>query len=218
MNFGPINQKGGEKRLNVIVSRARQHMVVVSSIEASAITNTYNDGANALRRFLGYAQAVSRGDAEAAARILATSPQRPAESGRPDPLDSSNPINNTDSTDSRAAIDALAAALRSAGLVVAENVGQSAFRCDLALRRPEDHDYQVAVLVDTPSRVAAQPLGERLTSNPAVLVSAGWQVAQVLLKDWHDHPERVVAQLLEKVGPRQPVSKGPAADGSLPPG
>ena len=62
MNFGPINTAGGEKRLNVIFSRARQHMVVVSSIEPDAITNTYNDGANTLRRFLSYATAISQGN------------------------------------------------------------------------------------------------------------------------------------------------------------
>src|SRR5262249_2860690 len=39
MNFGPINQRGGEKRLNVIFSRARHHMAVVSSIRHTAITN-----------------------------------------------------------------------------------------------------------------------------------------------------------------------------------
>jgi hypothetical protein len=39
MNFGPINQRGGEKRLNVIFSRARHRMAVVSSIQADAITN-----------------------------------------------------------------------------------------------------------------------------------------------------------------------------------
>ena len=33
MNFGPINQDGGEKRLNVIFSRARVHMAIVSSID-----------------------------------------------------------------------------------------------------------------------------------------------------------------------------------------
>ncbi len=31
MNFGPINQDGGEKRLNVIFSRAREHMALVSA-------------------------------------------------------------------------------------------------------------------------------------------------------------------------------------------
>jgi superfamily I DNA and/or RNA helicase len=49
MNFGPINQSGGEKRLNVAFSRAKHHMVLVSSIHYGDITNEYNDGANCLR-------------------------------------------------------------------------------------------------------------------------------------------------------------------------
>ena len=47
MNFGPINQAGGEKRLNVAFSRAKHHMAVVTSMGFERITNTYNDGANA---------------------------------------------------------------------------------------------------------------------------------------------------------------------------
>jgi hypothetical protein len=215
MNFGPINQKGGEKRLNVIVSRARQHMAVVSSIDATAITNTYNDGANTLRRFLGYAQDVSRGDTAAAVASLGRSGRAgsgaQASSGTQMASGAQASSGTQVGSGTRAgsarqtgevgspAGRALAAALRSHGLVVAEDVGQSAFRCDLALRRPEDVEYRVAVLLDTSSRVAAQPLGERLTSNPAVLTNAGWQVVHVLLKDWHDDPERVVQQLLAEV-------------------
>ena len=63
MNFGPINQRGGEKRLNVIFSRAKHHMAVVSSIRHHAITNDFNDGANSLKNFLQYAEAVSKGEA-----------------------------------------------------------------------------------------------------------------------------------------------------------
>src|SRR4030095_5443832 len=52
MNFGPINQRGGEKRLNVIFSRAKHHMAIVSSIRHRDITNDYNDGANSFKNFL----------------------------------------------------------------------------------------------------------------------------------------------------------------------
>ena len=70
MNFGPINQRGGEKRLNVIFSRAKHHMAMVSSIRHHDITNDYNDGANSLKNFLHYAEAVSKGDEAAARRVL----------------------------------------------------------------------------------------------------------------------------------------------------
>src|SRR5204863_5439538 len=70
MNFGPINQAGGEKRLNVAFSRAKRHMAVVSSIRAEQITNDYNDGAAALKSYLRYAAAMSAGRLDAAARVL----------------------------------------------------------------------------------------------------------------------------------------------------
>ncbi|MGT2490937.1 WGR domain-containing protein [Cupriavidus basilensis] len=70
MNFGPINQRGGEKRLNAIFGRARHRMAVVSTIQAEAITNVHNDGAAALRAFLQFAQASARGQFERAQAVL----------------------------------------------------------------------------------------------------------------------------------------------------
>jgi hypothetical protein len=70
MNFGPIKQRGGEKRLNVIFSRARHHMAVVSSIRHQAITNDYNDGAAALKGFLQYAELMSSGELRSARTVL----------------------------------------------------------------------------------------------------------------------------------------------------
>ncbi|MEX2170467.1 MAG: AAA domain-containing protein [Pirellulales bacterium] len=70
MNFGPINVSGGEKRLNVAFSRAKRHMVVVSSMTFGHITNDFNDGANCLKKYLQYAEAVSSGNASVAQRTL----------------------------------------------------------------------------------------------------------------------------------------------------
>ena len=56
-------------------------MVVVSSIDHTAITNVYNDGANTLRSFLHYADAVSNGDEAAAPGVLAGCGTRPARGG-----------------------------------------------------------------------------------------------------------------------------------------
>ena len=62
MNFGPINNAGGERRLNVIFSRAKRHMAVIASMRGSDITNVHNEGANHLAGFLRYAEADSVGD------------------------------------------------------------------------------------------------------------------------------------------------------------
>jgi hypothetical protein len=172
MNFGPINQAGGEKRLNVIVSRAREHLAVVSSLEAGAITNVTTAGALALQQFLAYAERVSAGQGHR---------------GRTGPSPAS------------AVVGQLAAGLRGRGIVVGEDVGELGFSCDLALRRAGDQEYRVAVLVDTPQRVARYPLVERLSSHPIALSQAGWEVEQVLTKDWLDDPERVLDRLSQRL-------------------
>src|SRR5262249_19131747 len=141
MNFGPINQRGGEKRLNVIFSRAKHHMAIVSSIRHADITNDYNDGANSLRNFLQYAEAVSKGDVATARRVL----------------ESLNPLSRkalAPSSKGDAVVEQLAAALRARGYSVDLNVGQSRFRCDLAVCGDSDSLYQLGILVDTEEHYA----------------------------------------------------------------
>ncbi len=229
MNFGPINISGGEKRLNVIFSRARQHMVVVSSIEPDAITNTYNDGANTLRRFLTYATAVSRGDIPAAKAALAPY----ALGRRREPATSSSPRTSRGTAlgseysglgsgysgvgkgysgvgsgasglggrlradETTAVIEQVRAALEARGVEVDTAVGESVFRCDLALKLPGDAGHRLAVLIDTPERVAADSLLERLTTHPRALTATGWRVHHILTTDWTRTPDTVITHLLE---------------------
>jgi predicted DNA-binding WGR domain protein len=185
MNFGPINQRGGEKRLNVIFSRAKHHMALVSSIRHHDVTNDYNDGANSLKNFLQYAEAVSKGDAATARRVL--------ENLNPLSRQALAPLNTGD-----AVVEQLATALRARGHVVDINVGQSKFRCDLAVRGTADGLYQLGVLVDTDGHYANPNLLDRYLLQPTILRAFGWRFALVLTKDWYHNPEDVLARL-EKI-------------------
>ena len=182
MNFGPINQRGGEKRLNVIFSRAKHHMALVSSIRYQDITNDYNDGATSLKNFLQYAEAVSRGDAVAARRVL--------ENLNPLSRKALAPASKED-----AVIAALAKALQARGHFVDLNVGQSKFRCDLAVRSNSDNLYQLGILVDTDSHYANPNLLDRYLMQPAILRAFGWRFALVLTKDWYHNPDDVLSRL-----------------------
>ncbi len=62
MNFGPINRNGGEKRLNVAFSRAKQHMAVVTSMKSTQITNDYNLGPQCLKQYLRYVDCMAADD------------------------------------------------------------------------------------------------------------------------------------------------------------
>lgn len=182
MNFGPINQRGGEKRLNVIFSRARHRMAVVSTIRADAITNTHNDGAAALKAFLQFAEASARGEGERSQAVLgALNPgarQAFAAPPPPDPL--------------RAAV---AERLRARGHVVHEHVGRSQFRCDLAIVGPDGAGYALGVLLDAAPGSAEARVRERYVFRPAVLRSFGWQVVDVLSTDWLRDPMGVIERI-----------------------
>ena len=56
MNFGPLNQEGGQRRLNVAITRARRRVEVVSSITAADIRETPSDGVRHFTRYLDYAE------------------------------------------------------------------------------------------------------------------------------------------------------------------
>ncbi len=182
MNFGPINQRGGEKRLNVIFSRAKLHMAIVSSIRPSNITNDYNDGANSLKNFLRYAEAVSKGDTVQARQVL----------------ENLNPLNRKtldSSSQSDAVVKGLAARLRELGYWVDLSVGQSKFRCDLAVRREVDGLHELGILVDTENHYANPNLLDRFLMQPSNLRAFGWQILMVLTKDWYHNPEDVVNRI-----------------------
>lgn len=182
MNFGPINQRGGEKRLNVIFSRAKHHMAIVSSIRHHDITNDYNDGANSLKNFLYYAEAVSKGDEATARRVL--------ENLNPLSRKALVPLSKGD-----AVVEKLAVALRERGYEVDLNVGQSKFRCDLAVRSKTDSLYQLGILVDTHGHYANPNLLDRYLMQPSILKAFGWRFALVLTKNWYHTPDDVLTRI-----------------------
>lgn len=192
MNFGPINQSGGEKRLNVAFSRARHHMALVSSLRAGDITNDYNDGANCLKNYLRYAAACSVGDAEGARRVLHDlclwrDPAELARAARPGPL-----------------ARQIGQELVRAGYAVNYNVGMSDFRCDLAVRHGEETVYRLGVLVDADPAYWRGDLLEREVFKPRLLTDFGWKIARVLAKDWYEDREKTLGRLLAMAAGEQP--------------
>lgn len=181
MNFGPINQRGGEKRLNVIFSRARHRMAVVSTIRAEAITNIHNDGAAALRTFLQFAEASAHGQSERSQIVLST-------------LSASAKAVFASTPPSDAVRHAMLAALRQRGHIVHEHVGRSQFRCDLAIVDPDGGSYALAILLDAPTTTAAN-VRERYVFRPNVLRKFGWKVLDVPGKDWIENSEAVLARI-----------------------
>jgi predicted DNA-binding WGR domain protein len=182
MNFGPINQRGGEKRLNVIFSRARQHMVVVTSIKATAITNTHNDGAFALRTFLSFAEARSKGNYEAGRIALS--------SVNPKVLNVFNAAPPADSLRS-----ALLSALQGQGHQVEEYVGSAQFRVDLAILDPATGNYKLGILLDHKIGDTEGHIFERFVFKPNILRAFGWNIIDISTSAWQASPSTVIANI-----------------------
>ncbi len=177
MNFGPINQAGGERRLNVIFSRSKQHMMIVSTINGAQITNTHNDGAANLARFLDYAAAESEGDHVASAAVL--------RAVRPEHVEIEGQLGQS------AAAQELAEGLIGRGWEVDVDVGRSLFTVDVGVRG--DDGYQLGVMID-PGRQPENATA-RLVADAGVLRAFGWPVTRVFISEWLDHPTQVLDRL-----------------------
>ncbi len=181
MNFGPINRAGGEKRLNVVFSRAKRHMFLVSSIKHTDIKNDYNPGAYALKAYLHYAELSSVGDDAGARQVI-------------------DLLGGKRQARLRQAIHPVVAQLRAAleaqGLLVDTDIGQSGLRCDIGVRKHGDAVYRLGILVDTDSHYDTADLLERYLQQPGLMAGAGWNLERVFSKDWIEDPDKVLARLL----------------------
>lgn len=183
MNFGPINKKGGEKRLNVIFSRAKKHMAIVSSIRHHNITNEYNEGASYFKHFLQYAALISEGNTDTARTVL-------------DSL-VVNQSNKAATRETDVVLRQIKQAIASEGYAVAEQVGHSNFKCSLAVKaKAEDEMYTLGILIDDDQHYGNTNLLEQYYQRPAVLQGFGWRVLHVFAKDWLTHPQKVLKQIL----------------------
>jgi hypothetical protein len=177
--FGPLNLEGGERRLNVAITRSRRRMTVVSSLLASDPdpARLKARGAVMLRDFLAYAAdgtLASTGDSAAASAAGAASSAK-----APDPL-----------------LAEFARRLRGTGLVVHESFGAAGHPIDLAVEDP-DHQGQVLVAVesDGPAYAAMRSTRDRDRLRGEQLGRLGWQHVRVWSTDLFRDPARDVSRV-----------------------
>ena len=91
--------------------------------------------------------------------------------------------------------------LEARGFEVAEQVGQSGFKCSLAVKRhPKDGQYSLAILIDDEQHYGNSNLIEQYYQRPAILRSFGWTVLPVYAKDWLNQPQKVMDQVWKALG------------------
>lgn len=170
MDFGPLNKDGGERRLNVLITRAKIKCVVFSNITSHDInlSKTNALGVAALKRFLEYAQN----------RVLFK-------------LKSSD--NETDDF-----IDYLYQKLLEYGYEVDKNIGRNV-GIDLAIFDKELNRFTVGIECDggTYKNIDNATDRERIRRN--VLRSLGWKLYHIWTPDYYRNPKNEFDQLLEYI-------------------
>jgi very-short-patch-repair endonuclease len=191
-NFGPINADGGERRLNVLISRARERCEVFSPISADDIdVSSRKLGTVALREFLQYAE---KGYFDVPTRT-----------------------ENTFDSDFE---ESVADFLRGRGLTVHPQVGMAGFYIDLGVIDPaKPTRYVLGVECDGATYHSSRSARDRDRLRQEILESRGWIIHRIWSTDWFHRRSQEEIKLLDALSkasngstPRPPPAPPPAPE------
>ncbi len=174
MSFGPLQTDGGERRLNVLISRAKEKCVVFSSITADDIdlNRARSRGVAAFKTFLTYAR-----------------------SGFLD-VGIVEPDRGFDSEFERQ----VAKDLAGMGYEVKSQIGVAGFFIDLAIVDPERPGrYLIGIECDGASYHSSRSARDRDRIRQAVLEDRNWMIHRIWSTDWFQRPDEQLRQVVAAV-------------------
>ena len=173
MSFGPLNQEGGERRLNVLITRARQICEVFANFTSADIDlhRTNARGIVALKNFLSYAQN----------RIL----EMPFSTHR----DTDSPFE-----------DAVIKELHGLGYMSEPQVGCAGFRIDIGVIDPaKSGRYLLGIECDGASYHSARSARDRDRLRQEVLENLGWRIHRIWSTAWFRDSKKELVRLVEAI-------------------
>ncbi len=175
MNFGPLNNQGGERRLNVLITRAKSQCHVFSSLRADDIdlNRTRAVGVRVLKTFLEYAET----------GIMPV--DVPHESDRS--VDS--PFQNE-----------VARRLEDLGYLVRQEVASGGKFVDIGIVDPlRPGKYIIGIECDGASYHSSRSARDRDRIREQVLTELGWKLHRVWSTDWFNNPERELKRAVDAI-------------------
>jgi hypothetical protein len=176
LTFGALNRDGGERRLNVAVTRARQQLIVYSSFRGEQLNADRSQklGVRHLKNFLDYAE---KGALALAAQVEGSV------GGYDSPLE-----------------EAVAAALESRGWQIVPQVGVSGFRIDLGVVHPDKPGaFLAGVECDGATYHRSAIARDRDKTRQIVLENLGWKIVRVWSPEWWYDAATVLNRLHESL-------------------
>ena len=166
LRFGPLSTEGGERRLNVAITRAKYNIKVVSSIKASDIdlSKVTNLGPKLLHDYLYYAE-------------------------------TKNVYNDiiVDNNDKSLFVNDISKFLNDNGYDVSINYGESKYKVDIAVKNKNDNRYFLAIECNI-NNISSIRDKDRLKEE--ILLSKGWKYYRIYITDWYKNIDNEKKELL----------------------
>jgi len=172
MNFGPLNHEGGERRLNVAITRARLGVTIFSSIRPEEIdlAKSRAAGVTDLKHYLEFAE---------------KGPRAIVEQSMPTGREPDSPFE----------VEVIRS-LRKLGWEVHPQVGCSGYRIDLAVIDPENPGrYILGIECDGATYHSLPTARDRDRLREMVLKGLGWKLHRIWSTDWWTDPQREIEKL-----------------------
>jgi very-short-patch-repair endonuclease/exonuclease VII large subunit len=176
LNFGPINKKGGERRLNVAVTRAKSKIILVSSLKAGDIdlTRTQSEGLRVLRDYLEYAESGG---------------QRLEGNSYSEKIHFDSPFEED-----------VYHVLADRGYTVRCQVGCSGYRIDLAVvDNNHPGQFLLGIECDGASYHSSPTARDRDRLRQQVLERLGWKIHRIWSTDWFRNKPAQIDLLINKI-------------------
>jgi hypothetical protein len=189
MSFGPVNGEGGERRLNVLFTRARIRCEIFASFDPADIdlARTRGEGPRIFKHFLDFAK-TGRIREDAPTGGFADSPFE----------------------------EDVADAIRKHGFLADHQVGSAGFEIDLGIRHPDrPGTYLLAVECDGAAYHSALWARERDRLRQDVLEHLGWRFHRIWSTDWfYNRPAELERLQRALVNAREYAEKGISIEGA----
>jgi len=178
MNFGPLNRSGGERRLNVAITRATTAVMVFASFDSSMI-DLSRTSATAVEHLKHYLEFAEKGP-------VALAEQSTAAYG----------VDQFDSDFEQA----VAWAIRDLGWQVQTQVGISKFRVDLGIVHPDRPGlYLAGVECDGATYHGSPTARDRDRIRQAILENLGWRLIRLWSTDYFRDPEAAIQKIHDRL-------------------
>lgn len=219
--LGPLNREGGERRLNVAISRAKLWVHIFTSLPIEQVAEALLPGAipsgdamgrSMLQLYLAYAEHITRGDREAAEAILARALRLGGQT-------MVGPAVGTEESEFEVEVaDRIRTQL---GYRVDPQVGSGAFRIDLGIRHPSDEScYILGIECDGKAYHTAPAARAYDLWRQRILEERGWRIHRIWSTAWRQDPEAEIAKIEDVIkrlfgGKAEPQRKISPEDGAV---